>query len=81
MFPSLAITGDLALDPGADVVGFPPAMITGVKEISNTASLAAQADLTIAYNFAQGLPANRTLSSIGAQHSLLILYYIHALNH
>jgi hypothetical protein len=72
MFPSLVITGDLALDPGSDVVGFPPATLTGVKEIANIASLAAQADLTIAYNFAKGLPANRTLSNIGAQHSLLI---------
>jgi hypothetical protein len=47
---SSLITGDLGLDPGSSVTGFPPGTLIGVQHISDAVSLQAQNDLTTAYN-------------------------------
>lgn len=44
------ITGNLGLDPGTSVTGFPPGIVTGVKEIHNATALGAKNDLATAYN-------------------------------
>ncbi|MCI4361513.1 MAG: DUF3494 domain-containing protein, partial [Thermoplasmata archaeon] len=49
-----AITGNLGLSPGTSVTGFPPATITGIKNITTPSAAAAMANLTIAYNNASG---------------------------
>jgi hypothetical protein len=61
------VTGDMALSPSSEVVGFPPATLNGDQEIANDAAAAAQASLTTAYNFAAGLAFNVTLSGTGRQ--------------
>jgi hypothetical protein len=45
-----AITGNLGLNPGTSVTGFPPGTVTGVKEIHNATALGAKNDLATAYN-------------------------------
>ena len=59
------VTGDLGVYPGTAVAGFPPAVLNGVQQLANGVSLAAQNDLTTAYNEAAGLPFNTTLSNVG----------------
>jgi hypothetical protein len=49
-----SLTGDLGVSPGTSVTGFPPGTLTGTKNVANTASAAAEADLTTAYNDAAG---------------------------
>ena len=44
------ITGNLGLNPGTSVTGFPPGAVTGVKEIHNATALGAKNDLATAYN-------------------------------
>ncbi|CAM9858920.1 unnamed protein product, partial [Ectocarpus fasciculatus] len=58
------VTGDLGVYPGTAVTGFPPAVLNGVQQLANGVSLAAQSDLTIAYNAAAGLAFNTTLSNV-----------------
>ncbi|KAJ1433789.1 hypothetical protein B484DRAFT_7833 [Ochromonadaceae sp. CCMP2298] len=57
------ITGDIGLYPGSDLVGFPPAVHTGTKNIANTAAFNAKASLTIAYNEAAGQAVDTVLSN------------------
>lgn len=59
------VTGDIGVNPGTAVTGFPPAILNGAMQLGNGVSLAAQNDLTTAYNMAAGLPFNTTLSNIG----------------
>lgn len=45
------VTGDLGLSPGTSVTGFPPGVIvSGTRQVANTAALNAQNSLTTAYN-------------------------------
>ena len=44
------VTGNLGLNPGTSVTGFPPGTVTGVKEIHNATALGAKNDLATAYN-------------------------------
>ncbi|MCH8569480.1 MAG: Ig-like domain-containing protein [Balneolales bacterium] len=55
------INGDVALDPGTSLTGFPPGVINGALNINNTESAAARADLLEAYNYFKGLPPGTTI--------------------
>ncbi|MCH8496291.1 MAG: Ig-like domain-containing protein, partial [Balneolales bacterium] len=57
------INGDVALDPGTSLTGFPPGIINGVLNINNTQSAAARADLLESYNYFKGLPPGTTVSA------------------
>jgi len=55
------INGDVALDPGTSLTGFPPGIINGDLNINNTESAEARADLLEAYNYFKGLPPGTTI--------------------
>ena len=57
------ITGDLGLDPGSAVTGFPPGTITGATNVSNGGSLAAQGDVTTAFNDAAGRSSTLSITA------------------
>ena len=48
------ITGDLGLNPGTSVGGFPPGILNGVQHINDNIATQAKLDLTAAYNDAAG---------------------------
>lgn len=50
------INGDVSLEPGTSMTGFPPAVVNGSIHINDTVSAQARADLLIAYNYYKGLP-------------------------
>ncbi len=50
------INGDIGLDPGASITGFPPGIVNGTIQLDNAPAIAALASLTTAYNTAAGLP-------------------------
>jgi hypothetical protein len=56
------INGDVSLDPGTSVTGFPPAIVNGTTHINDTESAQARIDLLTAYNFATTLPPGTTIS-------------------
>lgn len=49
-----SLTGDLGVSPGTAVTGFPPGTMTGTTHAGDPTSQAAMADLTTAYNDAEG---------------------------
>src|SRR5665647_902640 len=49
------INGDVSLEPGTSITGFPPAVINGAVHINDTVSHQARNDLLAAYNYAKGL--------------------------
>jgi hypothetical protein len=51
---STIVGGDLGLNPGTAVTGFPPGQITGTMEISNSTAASAGNDALSAYNDAKG---------------------------
>ena len=57
------INGDVSLDPGTSLTGFPPAVVNGTIHINDTASAQARIDLLTAYNFAKNLPPGTTISA------------------
>jgi hypothetical protein len=56
------INGDVSLDPGTSMTGFPPGVVNGTTHINDTVSAQARADLLIAYNYAKTLPPGTTIS-------------------
>lgn len=46
--------GDLGVSPGTAVTGFPPGVLNGTEHVADAQALAAQSDLTIAYDNAAG---------------------------
>jgi hypothetical protein len=48
------ITGDLGLNPGTSIGGFPPGILTGTQHINDASANQAKLDLTVAYNDAAG---------------------------
>src|SRR5579872_6132840 len=58
------ITGNLGLDPGSAVTGFPPGIVTGVKHVSDAVALQAQNDLVTAYTEAMNAPTTSDLTGI-----------------
>lgn len=62
------INADIAISPGSTVTGFPPCVITGVQHLADAVALAAQNNLTTAYNTLAGLPcppANAIVANLG----------------
>jgi hypothetical protein len=49
------INGDVSLEPGTSITGFPPAVINGAVHVNDTVSHQARNDLLAAYNYAKGL--------------------------
>jgi len=62
------INADVSISPGSTVTGYPPCTITGVQHLADAQALAAQNDLTTAYNTLAGLPcppANAIVADLG----------------
>jgi hypothetical protein len=57
------INGDVSLDPGTSMTGFPPGVVNGTIHINDTVSAQARIDLLTAYNFATSLPPGTTISA------------------
>jgi Ice-binding-like len=58
------ITGNLGLDPGSSVTGFPPGTVTGVKHISDAVALQAKNDLSTAYTEAANAPVTTDMTGL-----------------
>jgi Ice-binding-like len=57
------IEGNLGVDPGLAVTGFPPGLVSGgTIHAGDGVSLQAQSDLTTAYNVASGVPCDTDLT-------------------
>ncbi len=56
------ITGNLGLAPGSSVTGFPPGSVTGVKDVSDAASVQAKNDLVTGYTEAANSPSTSDLT-------------------
>ncbi|MEO6943702.1 MAG: ice-binding family protein, partial [Lacisediminihabitans sp.] len=63
------ITGDLGLSPGSAVTGFPPGTVTPPSTIhaADANAIAAQNDLTTAYDVAAGSPSTSSLQGAPAE--------------
>src|SRR6202790_1572595 len=61
--PTIVSLGDLGLSPGSAVTGFPPGTLTppAVMHVTDPTAAQAQLDLTVAYNYAAGLPNGAVL--------------------
>jgi hypothetical protein len=57
------INGDVSLDPGTSMTGFPPGVVNGTTHKNDTVSAQARADLLVAYNFAKNLAPGTTISA------------------
>jgi hypothetical protein len=57
------INGNVALQPGTSMTGFPPAVVNGNIDINDAASALAYTDLLTAYNSAKALPPGTTISA------------------
>src|SRR5450631_2728885 len=58
------ITGNLGLDTGSSVPGFPPGNVTGTKHVSDAVALQAKNDLTTAYTDAANAPVTTDMSGL-----------------
>lgn len=56
------INGDVSLEPGTSMTGFPPAIVNGSIHINDTVSHQARTDLLTAYNSAKALPPGTTIA-------------------
>lgn len=56
------INGDLSLQPGSSMTGFPPGIVNGAVHINDSVATQARNDLLAAYNYAKGLPPGTTIS-------------------
>jgi len=63
------ISGDVGVDPGSAVTGFPPgSVINGTQHVADAVALQAQSDVTTAYNDAAGrTPVVTESSDLGGQ--------------
>jgi Ice-binding-like len=61
---SSVITGNLGLDPGSSVTGFPPGTVTGVTHISDAVALQAKNDLSTAYTEAANAPVTSDMTGL-----------------
>lgn len=57
------INGDVSLDPGTSMTGFPPGVVNGAIHINDLVSAQARADLLVAYNFSKDLPPGTTIAA------------------
>ena len=60
------INGDVSLDPGTSMTGFPPGVVNGAIHINDTVSAQARADLLVAYNAAKALPPGTGPNALSA---------------
>jgi len=56
------VTGDMGLNPGSSITGFPPATLIGTQYANNATAAQAQLDLTTAYNNAAGQGCTQDLT-------------------
>ena len=56
------INADVGISPGSAVTGFPPCVYTGTLHVADAIALAAQNDLTTAYNRLQGLTCDLVIT-------------------
>lgn len=61
--PTIITGGDLGLSPGSAVTGFPPGslVLPAMMHVTDSTAAQAQLDLTVAYNYAAGLPGGAVL--------------------
>lgn len=65
---SSVINGNLGLNPGTSVTGFPPGTVSGTQEVTNGVASQAHTDLITAYNAAAGQTGAVTVSGdLGGQ--------------
>jgi hypothetical protein len=57
------INGDVSLEPGTSITGFPPAVINGALHVNDTVSHQARNDLLAAYNYAKGLACTTNVTA------------------
>jgi len=63
---SSMITGNLGLNPGTSVTGFPPGIINGTQHVANPTAVQAQIDLITAYDNAVGqIPVSTVPTELG----------------
>ena len=65
------LTGDLGVSPGTAVTGFPPGTVTGTIHAADAVAAQAQADVTTAYNDADGRSATATVGADLAGQTLI----------
>lgn len=58
------ITGDLGVWPGTTAPGFPPGVLNGDFHLGDPAAMAAQGDLTTAYNNFAGMPVDQVMTGV-----------------
>jgi hypothetical protein len=58
------VNADVGISPGSALTGFPPCVITGSTHLADAAALAAQNDLTTAYNTLAGLPCGTVVGTV-----------------
>lgn len=56
------INGNVALQPGTSMTGFPPGVVNGSIHINDAISAQAQIDLLVAYNLVKGLAPGTTIA-------------------
>ncbi len=57
------INGDVSLDPGTSMTGFPPGIVNGAIHVNDGTSAQARADLLTAYNSLKNLAPGTTISA------------------
>src|SRR5450759_4752159 len=57
------INGDVSLEPGTSITGFPPAVINGAVHVNDTVSHQARNDLLASYNYAKGLACTTSVGT------------------
>jgi hypothetical protein len=60
------INGDVSLEPGTSITGFPPAVVNGAVHINDSVSHQARNDLLAAYNNAKTLPPGTGPNALSA---------------
>ncbi len=56
------INGNVALQPGTSITGFPPGIVNGIIDVNDAISAQAKLDLLAAYNTAAALPPGTTIA-------------------
>ena len=57
------INGDVSLEPGTSITGFPPAIVNGAVHVNDTVSHQARNDLLASYNYAKGLACTTSVGT------------------
>jgi hypothetical protein len=60
---SSVVTGDLGLNPGSSISGFPPGTLNGNRHVADALAIQAQTDLTNAYNDASSRSNSSTIGT------------------